>query len=112
MTKHTSTPWFVELDDTGGEYTGWPSIVAAEKLDLTIIHRAGFKHQFWGETSERVAVANALFTVRAVNSHDDLLAACREFCRKVEAGDAKSVRSYAQMKAAIAKAETNEDQRP
>ena len=37
----------------------------------------------------------------------DLLAACKEFVRKVDAGEAKSRRSYAQMKAAIAKAEGN-----
>jgi hypothetical protein len=34
----------------------------------------------------------------------DLLAACEEFVRKVEAGEARSVRSYAQMTAALAKA--------
>jgi hypothetical protein len=34
----------------------------------------------------------------------DLYAACVEFCRKVEAGEAKSTASYEQMKAAIAKA--------
>lgn len=34
----------------------------------------------------------------------DLLAACVEFVRKCEDGEAHSVRSYAQMKAAIAKA--------
>ena len=35
----------------------------------------------------------------------ELLAACKEFVRKVECGEARSKRSYAQMKAAIAKAE-------
>lgn len=34
----------------------------------------------------------------------ELLAACEEFVRKCDAGEARSVRSYAQMKAAIAKA--------
>lgn len=34
-----------------------------------------------------------------------LYAACAEFVRKVEAGEAKSTRSYAQMKAAIAEAD-------
>lgn len=34
----------------------------------------------------------------------ELLAACQEFVRKVDAGEAKSTRSYAQMKAAIEKA--------
>lgn len=36
-----------------------------------------------------------------------LLAACREFVRKVETGEARSVHSYAQMKAAIALAEAH-----
>jgi len=34
-----------------------------------------------------------------------LLAACKEFVRKVESGEACSTRSYAQMKEAIAAAE-------
>lgn len=48
--------------------------------------------------------ANAAFIVRACNSHYDLLAACEEFVRKVDAGEARSQNSYGQMKAAIAKA--------
>jgi len=39
----------------------------------------------------------------------DLLAACKEFVRKVEAGEAKSTRSYRQMKEAITKAEGGDD---
>ena len=35
----------------------------------------------------------------------DLYEACKEFVRKVESKQARSVRSYAQMKAAIAKAD-------
>ena len=35
----------------------------------------------------------------------DLYEACKEFVRKVECKQARSVRSYAQMKAAIAKAD-------
>ena len=34
----------------------------------------------------------------------DLYAACEEFVRKVDAGEARSTRSYAAMKAALAKA--------
>ena len=36
-----------------------------------------------------------------LRQRDKLLAACKEFVRKVECGEARSVRSYAQMKAAI-----------
>lgn len=42
---------------------------------------------------------------RLIVAAPDLLAACKEFVRKVDAGEARSTRSYAQMKAAIAKAE-------
>lgn len=35
----------------------------------------------------------------------ELYLACKEFIRKVESGEASSVRSYAQMKAAVEKAE-------
>lgn len=38
-------------------------------------------------------------------AYDALLAACKTFVRKVEAGEARSTRSYAEMKAAIALAE-------
>lgn len=47
------------------------------------------------------AAANA----RLIAAAPDLLAACKEFVRKCECGEASSVRSYKQMKAAIAKAE-------
>lgn len=39
-----------------------------------------------------------------ITAAPELLAACKEFVRKVECGEARSRRSYAQMKAAIAKA--------
>jgi hypothetical protein len=38
----------------------------------------------------------------------ELLAACKEFVRKCECGEARSVRSYAQMRTAIALAERRE----
>jgi hypothetical protein len=48
--------------------------------------------------------ANADFIVRACNSHYELLTACEEFVRKVDAGEARSRCSYRQMRDAIAKA--------
>lgn len=38
-----------------------------------------------------------------IAQRDELLAACEEFVRKCDSGEARSVRSYAQMKAAIEK---------
>jgi hypothetical protein len=51
-------------------------------------------------TSADQKVANA----RLIAAAPALLAACEDFCRKVEVGEARSTRSYMQMKAAIAKA--------
>lgn len=42
------------------------------------------------------------------DAFDDLYLACKEFVRKVESGEARSQRSYLQMKQAIAKAEGRE----
>lgn len=39
----------------------------------------------------------------------DLYEACKEFVRKCECGEARSRRSYAQMKAAVEKAERTND---
>jgi len=53
-----------------------------------------------GEASTR---ANA----RLIAAAPELLEACKEFVRKVECGQARSTASYQQMRAAIAKAESN-----
>ncbi len=44
------TKWRVVIDDTGGPYTGWPSIVDDEK-DCCILYTQGF----WDHESFRVA---------------------------------------------------------
>lgn len=45
-----------------------------------------------------------LADARLYAAASDLLSACQEFVRKVDAGEARSTRSYKQMKAAITKA--------
>ncbi len=47
--------WKVIIDDTGGPYTGWPS-VCSESEDRCILHRAGFIQEFWGGPSQREAI--------------------------------------------------------
>lgn len=59
--KATAGPWKQIVDDTGGSFTGWPSVVAPEKLDTTVVHRAGFRQEHWSDTTEKQAVANAAF---------------------------------------------------
>lgn len=66
------------------------------------------------EFGNRVADCNSAFTTlpkeqrianaKLIAAAPDLYAACKEFIRKVEAGEAKSTASYEQMKAAIQKA--------
>lgn len=48
--------------------------------------------------------ATNLRRARLISAAPDLLEACIEFVRKVDAGEARSTKSYEQMKAAIAKA--------
>lgn len=47
--------WKVVIDDTGGPYTGWPS-VSSESEDRTILHRAGFIQEFWHGPSLKEAL--------------------------------------------------------
>lgn len=58
-------------------------------------------------TAEAGTVANetGLTPRQLLEQRDELLDACKEFVRKVECGEARSKRSYSQMKSAIAKAE-------
>lgn len=66
----------------------------------------------WGARNPLFAVANCVenagedeANARLISAAPDLLEACKEFVRKCECGEARSKRSYAQMKEAIAKAE-------
>ena len=81
--KHTPGPWRWD-----GKYCG--DIVDADGYSVAGI-------------MELEEVAETDSNARLIAAAPDLLAACVEFVRKVEDGDARSTRSYAQMKAAIAK---------
>jgi len=116
-TKRTPGPWvatrFLKPDGTEIKTVG--DVVEVLSASATKSENAFL----YGVTTERendhlvvcytgngpTSRANASFIVRACNCHDELLAACKEFVRKVECGEARSKRSYAQMKAAILKAE-------
>jgi len=86
-TKHTPGPWMESSFEVWSPLNGkrFGKVVAN-------LRRA--------EAPDDEARANALLIAAA----PDLLAACVEFVRKLEAGEAKSKRSYEQMKAAISKA--------
>ena len=60
------------------------------------------------ERLQQVAREERIRLDRVRKAAPELLEACKEFVRKVECGEARSTRSYAQMKAAIARAEGRE----
>lgn len=60
-------PVRVCIDDSGGEFTGWPSLEGKEGSDTTLIHRAGFKQEFFGDLSQRQAVELAHEIARLLN---------------------------------------------
>jgi hypothetical protein len=60
---------------------------------------AGIVPRAWGPFVLHTDHTAALATERARIA--ELVAAAEEFCRKVECGEARSVRSYAQFKAAL-----------
>ena len=70
----TEGPWNVDIDDTGGPFTLWPSVDGPEDADETIIHRAGFKQEFWEANSLRRCKANAEFIANAREDVPYLLA--------------------------------------
>lgn len=59
--KATKGPYKMRIDDTGGSFTGWPSIELLPEADKTLIHRAGFKQEYWGDWSQKDAINNAAY---------------------------------------------------
>lgn len=47
--------WRVVIDDTGGQFTGWPS-VCSDLEDRCVLHRAGFVQEFWNGPSKDEAI--------------------------------------------------------
>jgi hypothetical protein len=92
--KHTPGPWVCSQMESGG----W-KIHPADNPGFKIcrIENAITYLMDFDEAAEPDA--------RLIAAAPDLLAACQEFVRKVEAGEARSTKSYEQMKAAIAKAD-------
>lgn len=58
--------WKVVIDDTGGPFSGWPS-VSSESEDRTILHRAGFIQEFWHGPSQHEALEIAQIVADHLN---------------------------------------------
>jgi hypothetical protein len=75
MGAHTKGPWRSIIDDTGGQWSGWPLCITAENEDDKSIVRTGgqWPYEWDAATSQREAVANA----RLIASAPDLLEALK-----------------------------------
>lgn len=99
MGEHTPGPWRLSGPDCFGDYT-----VQSQESPLAIAAVCnGQMRSMGGKSGEHTANA------QLIEAAPDLLAACEEFVGKVEAGKARSSKSYAQMKAAISKAKGRAD---
>ena len=58
---HTPGPWRSIIDDTGGQWSGWPLCIVPENDDDKSVVRTGgqWPYEWDAATSQREAVANA-----------------------------------------------------
>ena len=94
MAKPTQEKWSVGGTDSGGGST------MGVYCDDATGNRIADCHPQFSTIDRGEARANAVLMAAA----PELLAACQEFCRKVDAGEARSKQSYSQMSNAIEKA--------
>jgi len=74
MSKHTPGPWRVILDDTGGPFSGRPSVVSSDEIDCGIVHGDGFTQTHWRSArGDREIHANARLIAAAPAMADALL---------------------------------------
>jgi len=99
MGKHTRSPWHLYADK-------WSRTISVydyrNSTRHTVVHWTGFEH------CDVKTYAKQLANAKLMVAAPDLLKACKEFVRKCECGEARSKRSYAQMKKAIEKAENDD----
>lgn len=60
-------PARVVINDSGDETSGWPSICGSEDSDVCLIHESGFTQEYWGDLTQKQAVALANFIVECLN---------------------------------------------
>jgi len=99
--KHTPGPWQSIIDDTGGQWSGWPLCITAENEDDKPVVRTGgqWPYEWDAATSQREAVANA----RLIASAPDLLKQLQSVLACLEI-TGESVGDMDAIRAAIARA--------
>ena len=102
---HTPGPWTVKVGADPRDF------IVAEPSGNTVCEPNAELFNDWPELDESIryiSVDEAMANARLIAAAPELLAACVEFVRKCECGEARSARSYRQMKDAIARAEGRE----
>jgi hypothetical protein len=68
---HTPGPWRSIIDDTGGQWSGWPLCIVSENGDDKSVVRTGgqWPYEWDAATSQREAVANARLIAAAPDYH-------------------------------------------
>ena len=122
--KHTHLPWSaccgkchtimsehgpvakITVGNWGDDY---PSVRLVGDSSLDIKAEPYMAQITYGHVDKETAVANAAFIVRAVNAHDDLVAACRDALDALEglAANRDTNLWCRQLRAALAKAEAS-----
>lgn len=101
MSKHTPGPWKC----IAGLEPGTFAIEAKHKHRIQWLAQTNQMFEVLDERGEEPDEIATEANAKLFAAAPELLDACVEFVRKCECGEAQSRRSYAQMKAAIAKAE-------
>jgi len=88
--KHTPGPWRSVIDDTGGQWSGWPLCITAENEDDKSIVRTGgqWPYEWDAATSQREAVANARLIASAPDLLEALTALYADYKELADSGDA------------------------
>lgn len=108
MSEHTKGPWEVFIDDSGGQWTGWPLSITAPSVhqDCMVVRTGGQWPYKWDyHISQAEAVSNAHLIAAA----PDLLAALKLalpqlqdnalFLRNIQAHAGKVVDAFSAVKA-------------
>lgn len=82
-----------------------PHDIVDEKADLVASFYAPGNPREYTDELWNIAYANAAFALRAIQAHEEFVAAAKKFCAKVDSGRARSSETYADMIAALALAE-------
>ena len=108
-TKHTPGPWRLFIDDTGGQWSGWPLCIdSANDEEKTVVRTGGqWPYEWDSAMSQREALANARLIAAAPELLEALIEMEREksdYMTRNNLGDPAKEHTNKMARSAIAKA--------